>query len=825
LKKAIFFWVLFFTWGWLFFGCSTQKNKMLNRGYHALNTKYNVLFNGQEAFAVGQAILEQAHDDNFFELLEVEPIALNGERMDQTTVVPGFARAEEKAVKAIQKHSMNIEGIQRNNKIDEAYLLLGKARYFDRRFFPALEAFNFLLENYADRKTYVEGRIWREKTNIRLRNDQLAIKNLRSLARSITPRSRFHSLANATLSQAFINTQQLDSACYYIRKAAVTAKNNHDKGRYYFIAGQLFETLQKSDSALWAFEQVAGLKRKTLRTYWINAQIKRLQIRSIRDSLDPVTSYQKLLDNYENSRFDHQINRALGLHYFQQNQDSLGQDYLNRSLRSNHLDLPTKQANYRDLANFNFATGGYLLTGAFLDSLLTTLPEETLIKRRTQRERDNLNGVIKYEKILSETDSILHLTSLDKTQQMEYFERFLQEKQSQALAQVPTEEKSFFPFFGKSANAFYFYNPKLVVQGQQKFLSTWGDRPNTDNWAIASRIAPIGNNVDQVQEKSPESQETFFVEKAENYVNKIPRDPAVIDSLQRRNQNAYLQVGMIYKESFKNFAQAQDRLQHLLTLNPAPELAAPALYHLFKIHEKTEPQTAKKYFDRIIADYPQTAYGKILGNTEEFDQSKLNTPENVYKNLLDSYSRGEYDLLLDKAQSLRVFISGTTVQPKFDLLMANIQGRLQGRSAWQTALQEVATKYPQTPEAEKAQQMIAQIILTDSIDLQNKTYLNYKWIFTFNIRDSIGLKDTKTKLQNALEEEPKTSWFLSEDRFDKDQIYLVLHGIRNPRNLNEWKKKFVQDGQEILKLNNFVVLSSDYKKMLRDKKTRNPEDP
>ena len=54
----------------LLWGCSTHKNKMLNRGYHSLNTKYNVLFNGKESFNVGQSILEQAHDDNFFELLE-----------------------------------------------------------------------------------------------------------------------------------------------------------------------------------------------------------------------------------------------------------------------------------------------------------------------------------------------------------------------------------------------------------------------------------------------------------------------------------------------------------------------------------------------------------------------------------------------------------------------------------------------------------------------------------------------------------------------------------------------------------------------------------
>jgi hypothetical protein len=194
---------------------------MLNRGFHTLNTKYNVLFNGNEAFQVGKAILEQAHDDNFFEFLDVEPISINGEKIEQTTLVPGFARAEEKAVKAIQKHSMNINGIQRNTKIDEAYLLLGKARYFDRRFFPAMEAFNFLLENYADRNTYVEGRIWREKTNIRLKNDELAIKNLRALASTITPNSRFHSMSNATISQAFINIQQLDSASFFHKKGSV----------------------------------------------------------------------------------------------------------------------------------------------------------------------------------------------------------------------------------------------------------------------------------------------------------------------------------------------------------------------------------------------------------------------------------------------------------------------------------------------------------------------------------------------------------------------------------------------------------------------------
>ncbi len=56
-----------------------------------------------------------------------------------------FERAEEKAIKAIQLHGMNIGGKEKNPQIDEAYLLLGQARYFDNRFVPAMAAFNNIL--------------------------------------------------------------------------------------------------------------------------------------------------------------------------------------------------------------------------------------------------------------------------------------------------------------------------------------------------------------------------------------------------------------------------------------------------------------------------------------------------------------------------------------------------------------------------------------------------------------------------------------------------------------------------------------------------------
>ena len=103
---------------------------------------------------------------------------LSGEvKLDSEDNNPNFLLAEEKATKAIQRHSMDIKDEERNPQTDEAFLLLGKARYFDERYIPALEAFNYILNKYSQSDKLNEANIWREKVNIRLENEDLAIKN------------------------------------------------------------------------------------------------------------------------------------------------------------------------------------------------------------------------------------------------------------------------------------------------------------------------------------------------------------------------------------------------------------------------------------------------------------------------------------------------------------------------------------------------------------------------------------------------------------------------------------------------------------------------
>ena len=47
------------------------------------------------------------------------------------------------------------------------------------------------------------------------------------------------------MAQAFLKLKMQDSACFYIRRAAIHEKKKDLKGRYFYITGQLFEAAKK----------------------------------------------------------------------------------------------------------------------------------------------------------------------------------------------------------------------------------------------------------------------------------------------------------------------------------------------------------------------------------------------------------------------------------------------------------------------------------------------------------------------------------------------------------------------------------------------------
>ena len=93
-------------------GCSTSRNTATSRSYQALVTRYNVYFNGNEAYKRGYQAQEEAKKDNLLEILDLYPISDEDVRK---TGQSEFDRAIEKAQKGIKLHSISVKPKKKKN--------------------------------------------------------------------------------------------------------------------------------------------------------------------------------------------------------------------------------------------------------------------------------------------------------------------------------------------------------------------------------------------------------------------------------------------------------------------------------------------------------------------------------------------------------------------------------------------------------------------------------------------------------------------------------------------------------------------------------------
>jgi len=798
------------------FSCSTQNDKLLNRKYHTLNTKYNVLFNGKEALEVGESIIKATLEDDFYDILKIDPILLKGEEFDQTSIVPGFKQAEDKAVKAIQKHSMKFNGLQKNNQIDEAYLLLGKARYYDRRFFPAIEAFNFLLDNNIDESAFIEGRIWREKTNIRLQNNQIAINNLRSLSRNLINTNKFFGLANATLAQAFINLKKLDSANFYITRAGNYEKNIDQKVRYKYITAQINERIGNLDSALFYYQSIVDLNWKAQRKFWINSKINALRLSNIIYQTDFIEPVKELLDLYENQKFSHTINRSLGLYYLNKDIDSLAQYYLSISLNSEGIDTPTKKKNYRDLIDLNLKNQEYVKTGMYLDSLLSVLPNKSIEQMKAIREKENLSDILFFENQFRETDSLITLLKLTKEQQLNFFRNFLSKKREVAIKKIQQQEitnksKSF--FVQKKKSSFYFYNPTEVLKGKQIYLSTWGRRPNIDNWRDKTIVR--FETLDKNKIKSNEFKITEIqVESPEFYVNKLPKK-IIMDSLIKKNSQAALKLGVLYKEKYMAKDLAIKNLKYVVDNKLDTIFLTPALYNLYNIFNPDSLKLANYYKNELINNYPNSAYAQYFIDPDNFDGVEFRTPKSFYLKALLKFKKREYYDALKTLDKARILIENTDWEAKAALLRAQIIGRLNGKKRWIQELKNIIVQYPNSNIAQKANADLEHVKL--SLDEKTKTLVEFKWVFPFKKNQKIKQKELIDSLKSNIENLKFNKWKITNDTYDNQYKFIVIHGIKSKTKALRLKKNLPQTILKLIDSNNFITLSSQYQKLFLEK--------
>lgn len=850
--------------------CSVKKDKFINRNFHAVTTEYNILYNGNIALEKGLTELQTTYQDNFWDILPIERVSGN----EVTTTKEkaknqSFERAEEKAVKAIQNHSMNLGGVEKNPQMDEAYLLLAKARYYDNRIIPSLEALNYILYKYPLSDKIYHAKVWREKVNIRLDNDQIAIKNLKKLLEDNRIEGQDFSDAHAMLTQAYLNIQAKDSAIVTLKKAIATTKIKEERARYGFILGQLYESLHYKDSAFAAFESVIQMKRNAPRRYVIQAKIKQAQQFDYKkgDTLVFVTAFQKLLEDRENRPYLDVLYHQMGLFYDQLDQTVSARKYYNKSLKKGSNDNYLVASNYRNMAEIYFRSSKYSLAGKYYDSTLVKLKERTREHRKIKKKRLNLDDVIKYETIAQQNDSILSIVALNEVGQQRYFENYIErlkksddqkaklaaakaEKEANVLANsnagggnvlkqdkdklltggknlsAPETNPGIFDMGDDTKSGFYFYNTTTVAYGKKEFKNKWGKRSLKDNWRWSMDTNTDVVAADEENEKEVEKEKkSDAVAKKEVpeytvdfYLKQLPTETKFIDSLATARNFAYYQLGIIYKEKFKENELAASRLEQLLKNNPEERLVLPAKYNLYKIYQIIAPGKAEQMKAQILSEYPTSRYAEIIRNPSTVVTDESN-PELAYNVLYKRFEKGELRELFSEIDDIIQRFTGEETVAKFELLKAKLVARLEGIEAYKKALNYVALTYPNVEEGKQAEQLLASDVpKLEALTFTKGTETEWKIVFPKTNPLDQEVKNLTDKIEKYLKDANAVLLKMSTDIYTVSDDFIVIHGFSSKESANAIWSLLKEHKNYKIKDAAYIMSSEDYKIIQMKKK-------
>jgi tetratricopeptide (TPR) repeat protein len=845
-----------FTFLFVFFliACSTKKNTFLSRNSHALSTKYNILYNGGIGLDKGLKAIQGNNQDNFWKILPIEKMQIDENNREEAKAKNAdFELAETKATKAIQKHSMNIGGREKNYQIDESYLLLGKARYYDQRFIPALEAFNYILYKYPNSSNIYTAKIWREKTNMRLGNDGIVVKNINKLLKNTDLDKQTFADANALLSEAFLNLEQKDSAVAKLRIAEEFTRNNEEKARYRFILGQMYQEAGAKDSAVYFYDGVIDLNRRADRKYMMHAYAKKAQMFDYEKDNDTIfiETYNKLVADRENRPYYDVLFYEMGVYFDKRKDQESALEFYNKSLKRRSADSYLVASTYRNIGNMYFKNTDYTMAAKYYDSTLVKLDPKTREFASIEKNRKNLDNVILYEGISKRNDSILKVYSFSPSERKLYFEDYIAELKKKDESKRILEEKEkekqeniernsqpdgatdaavnpqSLPTVGDAvptpgvsndvASTFYFYNPSTVAYGKIQFKKMWGNRALSGNWRMAASRAntnsAVNDSINDALAAAEKIKDSIVIEKytTDFYEKQLPTAQSAIDSIGKERNFAYYQLGLIYKEKFKENDLASNKLEQLLRNNPEEKLVLPAMYNLYKIYQITNPQKAEQIKANITANYPNSRYAQIINNTNSSDNL---SPDKEYQKRYKLYEEQQFKTVLDNIDNLINQYSGDDIVSKFELLKANTQGKVNGLEAYKSGLQNVADNYPNSEEGKNAREILETNIPTlEKLEFTTADNRNWKIIYRVTADDQKSAKQIDDAIKKFLDIENFEKLKTSFDTYNQKESFVVIHGLKSESYaqdvagvLNDTKKYKVKQPAIIISSDNYKIV-------------------
>ena len=682
----------------ILYGCSQNSSSPLAVGFHNVNAKYNALFQANIKLQEVEKGLSEAYNDNYSQLLPILiPIDSNtaGAMGEQLTAI-------------VKKASLVAERHQNSKWLDDAYVLIGKARLMKQDYKNAIETFKYVNTNATSDKARDAALIGLMRCYTEQGEFQTALRVAELLREEPLndENTRDFYLTKAHLHQL---KEEYKTSVAILEEALPYMKKNEQKARILFVAGQMYEILDDKNNASEKYLTVS--KNRPSYDLGFYSKLNNALV------LGQTDGFQKLLKDSKNKDLQDKIYEAMSAVEMRKGNSKDGVKLLQSSARNsqNMKQLPYTFLKLADLA-YN-QMGNYEMAAAYYDSTASLLPQTDPAYKRVVDKQRSLRDFVTQTNIIKTEDSLQRLAKMNPAQLEKILEKVVSDKNAKEAEDLrkaqeivnrglQQQQNKADAFVDPNKPTWYFTNPIAQQQGKTTFSNVWGTRALEDNWRRSSKDNALtfdsnnnqGNNLGLKNLSIPTGKFGGGLKAdIEDLKTKIPFSKEAFATSLKRKEDASFELGKIYKFRLNEPKNAISTLDNFIVGFPKSTHEPEALYLLALLNEEN-PAGKETYRKRLMKDYEDSYFARLLNrtSTETLSTGKESESQKMYAEAYDYYTQNNFTDALTFVETGLKQYPNSQIEDKFVFLKAMIMAKTQTVDIYQKALRNFITDYPKS---------------------------------------------------------------------------------------------------------------------------------
>lgn len=724
--------------------CSTQKNTWASRNYHAMTTRYNIYYNGNNSYIDGLNAIDKAAEDDYSSILPLYSVSHHEAAQAATSEMD---RTIEKCRKCIKLHSIKVKPKpdpkrrgdpkykafmaqeEYNRHMDDAWLLLGKAEFHKGDFLGAVGTFNYIIRHYSyDKDMVAQCQLW----VVRAYGEMGWLYEAEELMAKINPddisrKNRW--LYSATFADLKLKNKQYTDAVPLLKKA-LPDERREQQLRYYFILGQIYAAENDKQAAVDMLKKV--IRKSPPAEMDFNARLMRTKLSGDIKALDKMAKQPK-----NKNRLDYIYGAAGDI--LLEKQDTTGAlMYYDLAIEKSVTGGAQKATILIQAADLYYTKKNYQKAAPYYSEAAGIISIEHDDYQRVRRLSETLDELVLQENIVTLQDSLQRLSKLSEEEQLKIVEKLIadleqaekEEAERQLLAereamnneQTSVDTRNMLGGGGAKAN-WYFYNAQLLKSGKQDFNRRWGNRKLEDNWrrqikTLSSNFTSEESNENYVENDSVEgetretSSNNLVTDNKDPqyYLQQIPKTDEDIAVSNAQIADALYQMVGIYRDKLEDELNAQQTEEEFARRFPNDQRGAELLFVRYLQHmRKQDKLNAEAVRKQILQDFSDSEPARILSQPDYFERiSRMQAEQDsLYEATYVSYLQGDYAQVKFNKRYAEKNLSSSKLMPRFLFLNAIAIARTEGQEPFIAALQEMVERYPESENGAMAKDMLA----------------------------------------------------------------------------------------------------------------------